>query len=575
MAHLESSYKGKPKPVRSKVPEPQRVSASRFGMIATAHWCATDAGREILEDGGNAVDAAVAAALALGVCEPAASGIGGQTMMLVHTAEPRRTLALDGSSRAPNRAAPEATKDSESRRRGHAATTVPSTLATLDYALRKYGTMKFSRVMEPAIRLAEEGYIVSSLQKRLAKRELKSLRESSAAQFFLDDGVRPYRAGRLFKQPVLAQTLRRLAEEGVTEFYQGEIARQMDADMQENGGLLRLDDLAQIPWPIERRPVSCHFAHHRVITFPPPGAGRTLVEMLQILSNFPSRLWNVDTPEGALVLVEVIRRAFLDRRDRPYDPTFYAQVDDRRMMSDEYAKRVANRIRRRVRPHGETFHVEEARRERARREGTEAGASREKENGKSGHEDAMRGETTHLSVMDRFGNAVALTQSIERVFGSFSASPELGFLYNNYMMAFEHEDIAHPYHLRPNAVPWASVAPTLVFRGRRPWVAIGSPGSELITPSILQVLLRLELQSPYDAVSAPRIHCDIEKTVSLEVARMRDDIPAFLEERGFSINPCEPFSFFLGCVQLVMYENKTFVGVADPRRDGSAGGPSR
>jgi gamma-glutamyltranspeptidase/glutathione hydrolase len=185
------------------------------------------------------------------------------------------------------------------------------------------------------------------------------------------------------------------------------------------------------------------------------------------------------------------------------------------------------------------------------------------------------GETTHLSVMDRFGNAVALTQSIERVFGSFAASPQLGFLYNNYMSAFEYEDMGHPYYLRPNAVPWASVAPTIVFRGRRPWLAIGSPGSGRITSSIMQVLLRLDRQSPLDAVAAPRLHCSIAGKVSLEVARLRDDIPKTLERHGFTIDPREPYSFYMGCVQLVMFENKMFVGVADPRRDGSAAGPER
>ena len=183
-----------------------------------------------------------------------------------------------------------------------------------------------------------------------------------------------------------------------------------------------------------------------------------------------------------------------------------------------------------------------------------------------------QGETTHLSVMDRHGNVVALTQSIERVYGSCAASPKLGFLYNNYMSAFEYEDMSHPYYMRPNASPWASVAPTIVFRGRRPWLAIGSPGSDRITPSILQVLLRLRHQAPLDAVSAPRMHCGIDGVVSLEITRMRDDIPKALRRRGFTIRPRDPYSFYLGCVQLVMHENKTFIGVADPRRDGSAAG---
>jgi gamma-glutamyltranspeptidase/glutathione hydrolase len=152
-------------------------------------------------------------------------------------------------------------------------------------------------------------------------------------------------------------------------------------------------------------------------------------------------------------------------------------------------------------------------------------------------------------------------------------TPELGFLYNNYMMAFEHQDISHPYYLRPNAVPWASVAPTIVFLGRKPWLCIGSPGSERITPSILQVLLRLPYQTPFEAVDAPRLHCSLDGKVSLEASRMRGDIPALLERHGFTIDVRDAHSFYLGCVQLVVRENGEFIGVADPRRDGSAGGP--
>jgi gamma-glutamyltranspeptidase/glutathione hydrolase len=184
------------------------------------------------------------------------------------------------------------------------------------------------------------------------------------------------------------------------------------------------------------------------------------------------------------------------------------------------------------------------------------------------------GDTSHVSVMDARGNAVALTQSIERVFGSFAASPRLGFLYNNYMSAFELEDMSHPHYLRPNAVPWASVAPTLCFRGRRPWLAIGSPGSERIVSSILQVLLRLDRGAqPFDAVQAPRLHCSAEGKVSLEATRLRDDIPPLLRRHGFDVDPRDPYSFYLGCISLVLREGDTLLGVADPRRDGSAAGP--
>jgi gamma-glutamyltranspeptidase/glutathione hydrolase len=491
----------------------------------------------MLQARGNAVDAAVAAAFALGVVEPAASGLGGQTMMLLHFAETGRKFCLDGATRAPNRTPP-GELERAAQLRGHRATTLPSTPAVLAYALRHYGTKDLSEVLAPSIRLAEQGYRISPLQHFLTRRELAHLKRHTGGQFYLKGGSRPYPIGALFRQPTLAITLGRLAHAGVEDFYQGEIARLIHEDMEAQNGLIRDDDLAQIPWPTERRPLATHFGPLRVFTFGPPGAGRTLIEAINLLSQFPEAQRDPDSPRGALLLAHVIRKANLDRADRPEDPALFAQELElgEDITHVNYAKRVARRIKGRLKGHG---------------------------------------DTTHLSVMDRDGNVVALTQSIERVYGSFAASPKLGFLYNNYMSAFEYQDITHPYFLRPNAVPWASVAPTIVFGGQQPWMAIGSPGSERIVSAILLVLLRLEHgATPFDAVEAPRMHCSVTGKVSLEATRMRDDLPRLLRRHGFDIDIRDPYSFYLGSVQLVLREGRELVGVADPRRDGSAGGPS-
>ncbi|MFT5527428.1 MAG: gamma-glutamyltranspeptidase/glutathione hydrolase [Pirellulaceae bacterium] len=517
--------------------QPQRVSVSAHGMVASQHYLATEAGSAILERGGNAIDAAVATAFALGVCEPAASGLGGQTMMLVHTVNPRRTFAVDGSSHAPSRATPELFDGARGDTlRGHRATTVPSTVATLGYVLERYGSLPMAQILEPSIQFAEQGYPVSKLQHALTKREQKHLRQGTAGQFFLSQTNRVMQVGSSFRQHVLADTLRRIALKGTDEFYRGEIADAIHQDMLKNDGLIQHDDLANIPRPIERRPVSCKFQNLRVLTMPPPGAGRSLVQILNVISQFSEKQLDIETPEGVNLMCEIIRRAFWDRGDRPMDAEFFPQVENERMLDPEYAAEVAKQIRRRIK---------------------------------------TQGETTHLSVMDKEGNSVALTQSIERVYGSCAASPELGFLYNNYMSAFDFEDINHPYYLRPNASPWASVAPTIVFRGRRPWLVIGSPGSERIAPSVAQVLLRLlfKKRNPYDAVAAARFYCDLTGKVSLEASRMRSDIVDYLTDRGYEISIRDPFSFYLGCVQLVVNERKMFTGVADPRRDGAAKGP--
>lgn len=512
---------------------PQRVAFSKHGMVSTAHYEATKAAVQVLEAGGNAVDAAVTAAFALGICEPHASGLGGQTMAILHLAETRRSIALDGSSRSPNRATAARVKKLQ-RRLGYRATTVPSTPAVLGYIQSKYGRLELAETLGPAVRLAREGYQISELQRALARRESKRLRRGNAGAIYLKDGRRPYATGSIMRQPALASTLERIALMGVEDFYTGEISRLICEDMSANNGLIREEDLAQIPWPIERKPLATRFDGHRVLTFPPPGGGRVLIEMLHLVEQFPQRLWDPDTLRGALLLTEVIRRGALDRKDRPFDPNFYQQLDDKRMLDRDYARRAASGIRRRLR---------------------------------------TKGETTHLSVMDRWGNVIALTQSIEGVFGAAVATSELGFLYNNYMGAFEYGDMSHPYYLRPNAVPWASVAPTIVFRGKRPWLAIGSPGSDRIVSAVLQVLLRLKSHTPYEAVAAPRLHCSVDGRVSLESPRFRDDIPRSLTARGYTIDYRDSFSFYLGCVQLVLRDRAGFTGVADPRRDGSAGGP--
>ncbi|MFT4512233.1 MAG: gamma-glutamyltranspeptidase/glutathione hydrolase [Planctomycetota bacterium] len=520
-----------PTPALTELGHPQRVATAKRGMVATAHARASEAGARMFVAGGNAVDAAVASALALGVCEPAASGLGGQTMMLIHMPG-QRTIAIDGSSRAPHRTPPSELKKAE-RLRGHRATTVPSTPATLAYVLERFGKLSWREVMQPSIDLAEDGYAVTELQRRLTVRELNHLREGTAAPFFLKDGKQAYEVGEILKQPVLARTLRRLGEHGVQDFYSGEIAKAIAADMEKHDGLIQLDDLAQVPTPIERRPIGGRFGSMRVFTFPPPGAGRALLFMLKLLDQFPVKRRQPDTREGALVLAEVIRRAMLDRRDRPVDPSFYPQIQDKRLLDDDYAQTVAKQIRTRIR---------------------------------------TTGETTHLSTLDADGCGVALTQSIERVYGSFAASPDLGFLFNNYMSCFEQEDISHPYYLRPNAVPWASVAPTIVMQGNRPRVVLGSPGSERIVSAIAQVLLRLESQPLMDAITAPRMHTSLDGKVTLEASRMRSDLPAALTRRGFTVNEVEPFSFYLGCVQACMRERDGLVGVADLRRDGAAVG---
>ena len=526
-----------------------KCAEAENGMVATQSPQATQAGVEMLKLGGNAVDAAVAAALALGVSEPQSSGLGGQTMLLIY--QGACVIAIDGSSRAPSLAHPNAIYKGD-REIGYRATTVPSTLATLGYVHKCYGKLKWNRVLEPAIKLAEEGYPISELQAYLQQRELENFKKipsESGVKYFLKDG-KPYSPGEIFKQSDLANLLRTLAKKGIKEFYQGKIAKQIDADMRENGGLLRYDDLALIPNPIERKPLVSKFRGLDVYTMPPPGSGRTLLFALTMLDLMPKDEIIQDDATRYLLYISILRKALIERFDRPFDPNFFPQMaEDADMLDPIYARNcleeILKQFDRSIIPFMRT-------------------------------EDELSGETTHLSVMEKSGMAVSLTQSIERVYGSKAAAEGLGFLYNNYMFDYEYKMPQHPFYLRPNVSPWATVAPTLVFDGDEPWIALGSPGSERIISALTLFLHHIvdENNTLEEAMKAPRLHCSLGGRVSLEAKRFPRKLIPFLKRRGFRIDERDDFSFYLGCIQAVLrrHDNQRFQGIADIRRDGKAMG---
>ena len=524
-----------------------KATESPNGMVATQSPQASEAGAEILKAGGNAVDAAVAAALTLGVTEPQASGLGGQTMMLFNTGD--RIVAIDGSSRAPSLAHVKALYKLD-RSLGYRATTVPSTPATLWYVQNRYGQLDWKQVIEPPIHFAEHGYPITELQSNLQLRELENfvkIESKSGMKYFLDEG-KPFNPGKIFKQPELACLLKTISEKGIKEFYQGNIARRIDADMREHGGLLHFDDLALIPFPIEREPLFKTIRGLNVYTMPPPGSGRTLLFVLLMLDLLPKDLEITDDATRHLLFINILRKAFLERFDRPFDPNYFSQVGlDVDMLDQSFAleclEEILAKVDKSILPHLPT-------------------------------EDELSGETTHLSVIDKNGNAVALTQSIERVYGSKAAADGLGFLYNNYLFDFDYKNPEHPFYLRPNAVPWATVSPTLIYNGDSVWMAAGSPGSERIVSTLASFLFKIfdENMSLYEAMMAPRLHCSLGGRVSLEAGRFAESLVPFLKYKDFRIDERDEFSFYLGCIQAVLkkHDGSGFQGVADVRRDGTA-----
>ncbi|MFO7889508.1 MAG: gamma-glutamyltransferase [bacterium] len=524
-----------------------KTATGENGAIAAAFPEATEAGIEILNKKGNSVDAACAAALALSVCEPQASGLGGQTMMLI--SRDKKVIAIDGSSRAPSLSHVGAVYKRD-RSSGYRATTVPSTLATLGYVQREYGNLNWQQIVEPALRIATEGYRITELQHRLQKREIEKFRKiesQSGLDYFYNNGV-PYQVGEIFKQPDLASLLKKIAEQGMEEFYTGTTAKRIDADMRENGGLLRADDLALIPWPIERKPLRGVFRDFTVYTMPPPGSGRSLLFCLALLNRLSPQDLNQNSFKRAHILAEIFRNVLLERSDRPFNANFYPQVNEKEMLSRSFTRKTIKKILSTAAP---TLPIKET-------------------------EDEYAGETTHLSVIDSKGMTVSLTQSIERVYGSKAAAQGLGFLYNNYMMDFEYKIIPHPYYLRPNAVPWATVAPSILFQNKEVWMALGSPGSERIISTLAQFLMHVidEDMSLDEAMRQPRLHCSLGGRVSLEAQRFSQELSSSLKEKGYRIKERQPYAFFLGAVHAVMKcrSRKGFQAVAEVRRDGTAAG---
>ncbi len=524
------------------------ASASKRGMVATAFSHATKAGVEMLRKGGNAVDAACASSLALAVCEPQASGIGGQTIALIHVGG--KTIGIDGSSRVPSLAHSSAFAKRERRLVGYKAATVPSTVATIGYLNDHYGRLDWQEIIKPAIRIARRGYRITKLQhdsQAGALDQFFKVGSRSGARYFLKDGQVPYETGDLFVQEDLAETLSCLSRHGHHSFYHGAIASQIDKDMKAHKGYIRKEDLSLAPLPVERKPIHRAYRGTRVYSTPPPGAGDTMLLAVMMLGNIPRRHMRHKSPYTYHYISETLRKALLYRTQRPFDPRTYHQVKDRIHLHAGFARNLSRSIMDTVDP------------------------SLPPEDASSDLED-----TTHLSAMDCEGNAVSMTQSIELVYGSKAAADGLGFLYNNYMSALEFENPNHPFYLRPNAVPWSSVCPSIVFYNGEPWVSVGSTGSARIFSVVSLFLSRLldEENSIYDAMERPRMHCSLDGTVSMEGDSSWDGVAGHLERKGYKVRTLKRHSFYFGALHAVLrrHDGRGFQGVADVRRDGTAEG---
>jgi gamma-glutamyltranspeptidase/glutathione hydrolase len=522
-------------------------TTGRRGMVATAFSAATTAGWEMLRAGGNAVDAAVAAAWALSVCEPSASGLGGQTTLVLRR-NGGQPVVIDGHSYAPAAVCPGQVSSTQ-QKWGYRACTIPSTPATLGFAQRRYGTLSLERVMEPAIRLAEDGYRITELQHRQTQWCLTALRASPAAsRLFLRRGFPPL-PGSLFRQKELAATLRRMARHGTEDFYLGALARLIAEDMNEHDGLLTEDDLAACRLPVERKAVAGLYRGFEVVSVPPHGGGLQLLLGLKVWERLRLDEPRADSATWYARLAEVIYLVFREREQWPVHPECPSPLLDERLLGETRAGELAEEVRRGLRKCAPRGNKEEP------------------------------GETTHLCTADGRGNVVSLTQSIQSLFGAKVANARCGVLYNNSLTTCPRHP--HPHQLQGGCTPRSNVAPTLVLKaGQRDqraelFLALGAAGSRRITSALLQVISALlDGRLPLaQALGQPRVHATLCGTVWIERPAATDRVRERLDSAFPAVRLLPPHSFSMGAVQAIRFRSAgTLQGAADPRRDGTARG---
>ena len=400
------------------------VSTSRHGMVVAANVQASEAGVAMLRRGGNAADAAVATSFAISVLRPQSTGIGGGGFLLLYLAKEGKTLAIDFRERAPLKATRDMfVRDGEAvpslSRTGPLAVAVPGIVAGLVEVQQRYGSLSLAEVMQPAIRLADEGFPVYPHLARAIAYRAEVLGESNATRAVYYRKDQPLKQDDLFVQKDLANTLRAIAKDGKAAFYTGRVAEAIVVEMQRIGGLLTQDDLDQYR-VIDRVPVTGSFQGARIYSMPPPSSGGVLlVQMLNVLSGFPLQKLGFQTPGATHILTETLRRAFRDRA-RYLGDTDFVSVPVGRLVSPAYAEDV-----------------------RANIDVSKATPSQGIPQTPTGRIEST--STTHLSVIDKDGNAVATTQTVNLYFGSGVMVPGTGILLNDEMDDFN----AQPDH--PNA----------------------------------------------------------------------------------------------------------------------------
>lgn len=528
------------------------------GMVATEQELATKVGVDILKRGGNAIDAGVAVGFALAVVLPNAGNIGGGGFMMIHDAKTGKNVALDFREMAPARA----TRDMYLDDKGnvapgrslytHLAVGVPGTVAGLTHALKKYGTMKLSDVMAPAIKLANDGYPVSpSLALILdAERDHLGQWDSSKAIFFKDG--RPLKVGEKLVQKDLAKSMKLISREGASAFYEGTIAKKIVAEMAKHNGLITSDDLKQYK-VVEREPVVGNYRGYQVMSMPPPSSGGIhIIQMMNILERYPLKEYGADSAQTIHLMAESMKLAYADRSEYLGDPDF-TKVPVKGLTSRAYADELAKKI-----------------------DPNRATPSTEIKPGKP--QPYESDQTTHFSVADKAGNIVATTYTLNLNFGSGIVATGTGITLNNEMDDFSVKPgVPNAFGLvggEANAVaaykrPLSSMSPTFVLKDGKPFLVTGSPGGSRIITTTMETILNVidHGMNVAEATITPRIHHQwapdqlrIEKGISADTIKLLQD-----KGQKVSIQPS------MGRTQTIQIKEDGFYGYSDPRNpDGRA-----
>jgi len=541
--------------------EPVRAQKA---MVASQHELASKIGADIMKRGGNAVDAAIAVGLALAVVYPEAGNLGGGGFMLIRFKD-GRTTAIDYREMAPAAATRdifvdkngELIKGEGGSTIGYRASGVPGTPAGFDYALKKYGSgkLKWSDLVEPARRLAQDGYVLSFRLANLFKNYKNNLEKyEDSKKIFLNNG-KFYEEGDVFRQPELALTLTRMQKQGAKEFYTGETARLIAADMRANNGLITLEDLKNYQ-PKERTPLRGSYRGHEIISMPPPSSGGiVLLQVLNTLESYDIRRMGYNSAEKYHVLAESLRRSFADRAEFMADPDF-ADVPVKQLIDKKYIEK-----------------------RRATIDLTKASSSKQIGHGAPIGKESM--DTTHYTVVDAEGNVVSNTYTINDLYGSAVTAKGTGVLLNDEMDDFA----ARPgtpnlfgliqgerNKVEPRKRPLSSMTPTIVLKKDGSlWFAVGARGGPRIITAVLQTVINMidhdmNIQA---AIDAPRIHHQwFPDEIIQEPFGLSPDSRSILEKLGHSF--AERPTNIASATGIEINDKGVRLGAIDSRSDGEA-----